>query len=66
MVKIKENTPSTLSSLQKKILPLLTLPMVAECPTTLRYALAKYDADAVEEAYKGLYELWRQNHLTEE
>ena len=58
MAKIKENNQVTLTSLQKKMLAQLTLPMPEECPTALRYALAKYDADAVAEAYEGLYELF--------
>ena len=63
MAKIKENNQVTLTSLQKKMLAQLTLPMTEECPTALRYALAKYDADAVAEAYEGLYELFEAGEL---
>lgn len=64
MAKIKEGREIALSSLQKKMLPALVLPMTEDCPTALRYALAKYDADAVAEAYEGLYELY-QNQMLE-
>ena len=64
MAKIKEDQKINLSSLQKKMLPAISLPMEKDCPTSLRYALAKYDADAVAEAYEGLYQLY-QDHLLE-
>ena len=59
MVRLKENGGQsvTLTSLQKKMLPAITLPVPEECPTALRYALAKFDADAVAEAYEGLLRL---------
>ena len=63
MAKIKEEQSITLSTLQKKMLPSLTLPMSEDCPTALRYSLAKYDAGAVAEAYEGLYELFLQGIL---
>ncbi len=65
MVKLKEsgNSGVVLSSLQKKMLAAVTLPLSPDCPTALRYALAKYDADAVAEAYAGLLELSRQGLL---
>ena len=63
MAKLKENAAISLTSLQKKMLPLLTLPLPPECPTSLRYALAKFDADAVAEAYEGLYALWQEDIL---
>ncbi len=66
MAKIKEGQSVTLSALQKKILPALTLPMSEECPTALRYAMAKYDANAVAQAYEGLYELFLQGTLEDQ
>lgn len=63
MAKLKEGQNQPLSSLQKKMLPALTLPMEKACPTALRYALAKYDAGAVAEAYEGLYELFDRGLL---
>ena len=63
MAKLKEGQSASLSALQKKMLPVITLPMNEDCPTALRYALAKYDAGAVAEAYEGLYELYTQGLL---
>ncbi|MBQ3508136.1 MAG: hypothetical protein IJA91_06260 [Clostridia bacterium] len=57
MIKIKEGTEVTLTAIQKKMLYAITLPMPEDCPTSLRYALAKYDAGAVTEAWEGLLEL---------
>ncbi len=66
MAKLKEGQNPALSSLQKKMLSALTLPMDKTCPTALRYALAKYDAGAVAEAYEGLYELFSNDLLENE
>lgn len=63
MANIKDNGSVRLSALQKKMLPALSLPMPEECPTALRYALAKYDADDVAEAYEGLFALWQEGIL---
>lgn len=63
MAKLKEGQSLPLTSLQKKMLPVLLLPMDKVCPTALRYALAKYDAGAVAEAYEGLYQLFEQDLL---
>lgn len=57
MAIVKEDTREILSTLQKKMLPYITLPMPSECPTALRYALAKYDATSVTEAYEGLWDM---------
>lgn len=57
MVKIKEGCAVTLTAIQKKILTAVTLPLPEDCPTSLRYALAKYAATAVAEAWDGLKEL---------
>lgn len=63
MAKLKEGAAVTLTALQKKMLPAVTLPMPEECPTGLRYALAKYDAGAVAEAWEGLLELEAEGQL---
>ena len=63
MAKIKDGCNAELSLLQKKMLPYIALPMKKECPTALRYALAKFDAGAVAEAYKGLYLLFEKGLL---
>ena len=57
MVKLKEGANATLNPIQKKMLPVVTLPLPEDCPTGLRYALAKYAATAVAEAWDGLKEL---------
>ena len=57
MVKLKEGSTATLNPIQKKMLPVVTLPLPEDCPTGLRYALAKYAATAVAEAWEGLKEL---------
>ncbi|MBQ9151942.1 MAG: hypothetical protein IJX72_06800 [Clostridia bacterium] len=57
MVKIKEGADVTLTPIQKKMLSAISLPLPEDCPTSLRYALAKYAATAVSEAWDGLLEL---------
>ena len=57
MITLKEGQNVTLNTIQKKMLPVLTLPLSEECPTSLRYALAKYAATAVTEAWEGLLKL---------
>ena len=57
MVKLTEGANATLNPIQKKMLPVVTLPLPEDCPTGLRYALAKYAATAVTEAWEGLKEL---------
>ena len=63
MAKLKENTEVTLTSLEKRMLSGISLPMAEECPMALRYALAKYDAEAVAEAYERLYALWQKGKI---
>ena len=64
MLCLKRTEPATvLTTLQKKMLPALSLPLPAVLPTALRYALAKYDADAVADAYRGLVRLAEQGLL---
>ena len=57
MVQIKKGCAVTLTAIQKKMLTVMTLPLPEDCPTSLRYALAKYAATAVAEAWEGLKEL---------
>ncbi|MBQ9779650.1 MAG: hypothetical protein IJW00_01775 [Clostridia bacterium] len=66
MAKIKEGQSVSLSVLQRKMLPAITLPMGEDCPTALRYALAKYDAGMVAEAYEGLYNLYLEGALEDQ
>ena len=64
MLWLKRTEPATvLTALQKKMLPALSLPLPAVLPTALRYAQAKYDADAVADAYRGLVRLAEQELL---
>ena len=63
MVKLKEGSTATLNPIQKKMLPVVTLPLPEDCPTGLRYALAKYAATAVAEAWEGLKELEARGDL---
>lgn len=64
MLCLKRTEPATvLTALQKKMLPALSLPLPAVLPTALRYALVKYDADAVADAYRGLVRLAEQGLL---
>ena len=63
MVKLKENANVTLNPIQKKMLPAVTIPLSEECPTSLRYALAKYAATAVSEAWDELLELEKDGKL---
>lgn len=65
MLKIKDENIK-LTSLQKKMLAALTLPMTENCPSSLRYELAKYDSDDVEDAYGQLYELYKNDKITRE
>lgn len=57
MIKIKEGAEVTLTAIQKKMLSAVTLPLPEDCPMGLRYALAKYAATAVSEAWEGLLAL---------
>ena len=57
MAKLKEGVTAALNPIQKKMLPVVTLPLPEDCPTGLRYALAKYAASSVTEAWEGLKEL---------
>ena len=63
MVKLKEGSAATLNPIQKKMLSVVTLPLPEDCPTGLRYSLAKYAATAVAEAWDGLKELEEQGEL---
>lgn len=63
MAKLKEGATAVLNPIQKKMLPVVTLPLPEDCPTGLRYALAKYAATAVTDAWEGLLELEEQGLL---
>ena len=63
MVKIKEGCAVTPTAIQQKMLPAVTLPLPEDCPTGLRYALAKYAATSVTEAWEGLKELEARGDL---
>lgn len=63
MAKLKEGSVATLNPIQKKMLPVVTLPLPEDCPTGLRYSLAKYAATAVSEAWEGLLELEAEGQL---
>ena len=65
MVHIREGAKVTLSAIQKKMISTITLPMPEDCPTSLRYALAKYDASTVSDAWEELYELAEAGILVE-
>jgi hypothetical protein len=65
MAKLKESANVTLSPIQKKMLPVITLPMPEECPTGLRYALAKYDSSSVSNAWDGLKAMENEGLLEE-
>ena len=65
MIRIKEGADVTLSAIHKKMIRVVTLPMPEECPTGLRYALAKYAATAVTEAWEELRELSEAGLLVE-
>lgn len=65
MAKLKENANVTLNAIQKKMLPAVTLPMPEDCPTSLRYALAKYDAGSVRDAWDDLKDLEAEGLLEE-
>ena len=57
MIKLKDDQNIILNAIQKKMLTAVSLPLPEDCPTSLRYALAKYAATAVAEAWEGLLDL---------
>lgn len=52
-----------LDELGYKMLDYLVLPMAPDCPSALRYDLAKYDSQAIDEVYDQLLTLWRDGKL---
>lgn len=48
-----------LTSMEYRLLELLTPPLAPALPVSLRYELAKFDSDTVSEAYRSLYEKYR-------
>ena len=63
MAKLNDGSQATLNPIQKKMLPVVTLPLPEDCPTGLRYALAKYAATAVADAWDSLLELEEAGEL---
>ena len=63
MIKLKDDQNIILNAIQKKMLTAVSLPLPEDCPTSLRYALAKYAATAVAEAWDGLLELEEAGEL---
>ena len=63
MAKLKDGSQATLNPIQKKMLPVVTLPLPEDCPTGLRYALANYAATAVADAWDSLLELEEAGEL---
>lgn len=53
-----------ISSLAQKITEAVAPPLTAECPTSLRYAFAKYDSRDLSAAYTEVYELYRRGILS--
>ncbi len=55
-----------ISRIEKEILPHLEelAPLPEECPTTLRYSLAKYESTEVEAAYRRLYSLAQSKKIS--
>lgn len=49
-----------------KMLDYIELPMKKECPSALRYDLAKYDSEAVSSSYSRLYELYSEGLIFSE
>ena len=52
-----------LSALAYKMLPYMNDPPEKDCPSALRYELAKYDSADIEEAYSELYSLYENGTL---
>lgn len=52
-----------LDELQYTALRFVTPPLEEECPSALRYSLAKYESGEVKSAYSSIYELYREGKL---
>jgi len=59
-------TAYPLSSLAMKILDTVTPPLTPDCPSSLRYALAKYDSHDLADAYAEIYALYKAGLLFSE
>ena len=46
-----------------KMLDYIGLPMPVDCPSALRYDLAKYDSMAIDDAYDALYALSKEGKI---
>lgn len=52
-----------LDELAFKMLDYIELPMPKDCPSALRYDLAKYDSEAIDSTYAELYRLYTEGKL---
>lgn len=52
-----------LTSLEYRVLELLTPPLSPALPVSLRYELAKFDSDTVGDTYRALYEKYRNGMI---
>ena len=52
-----------LDELAFKMLDYIELPMPKDCPSALRYDLAKYDSEAIDDTYAELYRLYTEGSL---
>ncbi len=52
-----------LDELMFKMLDYIELPMPKDCPSALRYDLAKYDSEAIDSTYAELYRLYTEGKL---
>lgn len=59
-------TAYPLSSLAMKMLDTVTPPLTPDCPSSLRYALAKYDSHDLADAYAEIYALYKAGLLFSE
>ncbi|CDC64181.1 unknown [Clostridium sp. CAG:448] len=64
MLKCKDSSVR-LHGPEKQMAQFLSMPLPQQCPADLRYALAKYDAQTILDAYEHLSELARAGLLEE-
>lgn len=63
MVTVKDGENIALTSVEKKMLVKIDLPLDEVCPTSLRYEMAKYDSELVKSAYAKIYKLYTDGKL---
>ena len=56
-------TSHPISTLALKIAECVTPPLSEECPSSLRYAFAKYDSHDLSEAYAEVYDMWKSKTM---